>query len=412
MNKKNIFLLSILIAILVIGITPFSSAETPAIPVLTSFDANSSSGSGFVCAVYFTGAGCPHCVNAKPVVEKVLNDTPGLVLIRYEVQQTQGNAGIFQSYAESYSLSLGIPLILFGQNQSISGDTPIIEELRNEVLQLKSNPCPLADGTSIPYEELNISSLRGSFDILSNTNVTSYNSNSTAPNNVTNLSFFRIVGLALANSMNACILLVLALILIAVLSANPDKKYKVLMAGLAFAFAVFVTYFIVDTLIVAFIRSISSYQVILHKVFAVLIILLGLLNIRDFLSYVPGRFATEMPIMFRPKVKKIISRVTGPKGAFVIGVITTLFLLPCTIGPFWGAGDSLSSLQLVKALPWIGLYNLVFILPILIITLIIYFGLSSVENVAGWRDKNVKYIHLAAGLLMLILGIAMLAGLL
>jgi cytochrome c biogenesis protein CcdA len=343
-----------------------------------------------------------------------VNDTPNIVLIKYEVQQVKGNAAVFQSYAEAYGLDLGIPLIFFGQGNSLSGDTTIIDGLKTKVDSLKFNSCPLPDGSSIPFEQLNISSLPGTPEVmLCGKNITT-TTNATCEPSKNELSFFKIVLLALGSSLSPCIYLVLLLILIAILTANPNKKSKVLWAGLAFALAVFLTYFAVGVLIVFFfqaIKAITSIQPILHIVFAVIVILLGLLNIRDFLSYVPGRFATEMPIMFRPKVKKLIEKVTSPKGAFIIGIFTTIFLLPCTVGLYLIAGGILSSLQFVNTLPWLGLYNLVFALPIVIVTLIIFIGLSSVENVAGWRDRNVKYIHLAAGIIMLLLGIAMLIGL-
>jgi len=406
MRKTNKFaFLVILSIILCLGMIDLSSAQ---------LELAAPGNSNYVCAVYFTGAGCPHCAKAKPIVEQVVNETPNLVLIKYEVQQVKGNAAVFQSYAESYGLDLGIPLILFGQGNSLSGDAPIIDGLKSMVDLTKFNSCPLPDGSAVPLEQLNISSLPGKPEImLCGKNITS-TTNATCEPSQAEFSFFKIVFLALGSSLSPCIYLVLILILIAILTANPDKKSKVLLAGLAFALAVFLTYFVVGLFVVFFfqaIKAITSIQPILHIVFAVVVVLLGLLNMRDFLSYVPGRFATEMPIMFRPKVKKLIEKVTNPKGAFIIGVFTTVFLLPCTIGLYLIAGGVLSSLQFVNTLPWLGLYNLVFALPIVVVTLIIYFGFSSVENVAGWREKNIKYIHLAAGILMLLLGIAMLAGL-
>jgi cytochrome c biogenesis protein CcdA len=135
-----------------------------------------------------------------------------------------------------------------------------------------------------------------------------------------------------------------------------------------------------------------------------------LLNIRDFVSYKPGRMATEMPVMFRPKVKKLISKVTSPGGAFIVGIFVTFFLTPCTMGPYLIAGGILSSIEFVKTLPWLALYNLVFILPMIIITLIVYGGLSSVENLSGWKEHNIRYMHLVAGVIMVLLGVIMLFG--
>jgi len=42
----------------------------------------------------------------------------------------------------------------------------------------------------------------------------------------------------------------------------------------------------------------------------------------------------------------------------------------------------------------------------LAITVIVYMGLTEVDKVASWKEKNIKYIHLVTGLLLVVLGIA------
>ena len=56
------------------------------------------------------------------------------------------------------------------------------------------------------------------------------------------------------------------------------------------------------------------------------------------------------------------------------------------------------------------IYNLIFIMPMIAITLIIYVGLATVGHVSVWREKNIRLLHLVAGLILLGLGIAMLLG--
>ena len=57
------------------------------------------------------------------------------------------------------------------------------------------------------------------------------------------------------------------------------------------------------------------------------------------------------------------------------------------------------------------LYNLIFILPMLLITLGIYFGITTTEEAERWRNKKLKVLHLIAGIIILILGIGMLIAL-
>ena len=50
------------------------------------------------------------------------------------------------------------------------------------------------------------------------------------------------------------------------------------------------------------------------------------------------------------------------------------------------------------------LYNFIFVLPLLVILLLVYFGLSA-KKVEGWRKKNRKWMRLITGLIMVGLGI-------
>ncbi|MGY4884152.1 MAG: cytochrome c biogenesis CcdA family protein [Nanobdellota archaeon] len=224
----------------------------------------------------------------------------------------------------------------------------------------------------------------------------------------------RITLLALADSVNPCAIAVLAMILMAILIQNPEKRKKVLLAGIGFVLAVYIGYLVYGLIIIqffrlfaGFLRESSSY---IYNGLAILAMIIGALNIKDFFFYKKGSFATEMPLFMRPKVKKIIDGVTSPVGAFVIGFLVTLFLLPCTIGPYVVASGLLSELGIIGALPWLLYYNLIFVIPMIIITLIVYWGFRRVEDVSGWKEKNIKKLHLIAGILLFLVGLGILLG--
>ncbi|MEE9323534.1 MAG: hypothetical protein V3U72_03225 [Candidatus Aenigmarchaeota archaeon] len=229
------------------------------------------------------------------------------------------------------------------------------------------------------------------------------------------LSIPYILFLAGVDAVNPCALAVLILILVGILTREPEKKRKILFVGLAFTLAIYVTYFLYGLIIIQVfktaVEAIAGIQLYLYKILGVVAIILGILNIKDFFRYKPGGLATEMPISWRPKVRRITSTVTSTKGAFVIGIFVTLFLLPCTIGPYVIAGGILSVISLLETVPWLIIYNMVFVLPMLAITFIIYVGYTTVENVSGWKERNIRYLHLIAGIVMFLLGVAMLFGL-
>ena len=229
------------------------------------------------------------------------------------------------------------------------------------------------------------------------------------------ITLVRIVTLALADAINPCALAIMSMVLVSILMTNPGKKHKVLLGGVTFSLAVFIGYFFYRLIIIQLFKSFIEFTSVIYpyltKGLAVLAILLGIFNIKDFIKYKPGGFATEMPMKMRPRAKQIIKKITSPIGAFFIGIFVTLFLLPCTIGPYLIASGTLSALSFIKTIPWLFLYNLIFIIPMLAITIIVYKGVSTTEKIHGWKERNIKYIHLITGLLLAGLGIAIFTGL-
>ncbi len=228
------------------------------------------------------------------------------------------------------------------------------------------------------------------------------------------LTFWRITTLALADSVNPCAIAVLAMILMALLIQNPEKRKKVLFGGLAFVLAIYIGYLFYGIIIIQFFKLFAEFlrqnSTYIFKGLAILAMILGALNVKDYFYYKKGGVATEMPIAMRPKVKKLIKNITSPIGAFIIGFIVTLFLLPCTIGPYIVASGLLSELGTLGALPWLLYYNLLFIIPMLIIVGLIYFGFTKVNQVSGWKERNIRNLHLIAGLLLFSVGVALLMG--
>lgn len=228
------------------------------------------------------------------------------------------------------------------------------------------------------------------------------------------ITLAKVISLATVDAINPCALAVLAMMLIAIITYNPKKKINVLLSGLSFSLAVFVMYMIYGIFIIKSFQIMSSIVMVriwLYKILGFLAIILGLLQIKDFFIYSPGGITTEMPLIIRPKVKNIINGITSPYTAFGVGLFVTVFLLPCTIGPYIILGGMLSYSEIFKSIHLLILYNLIFILPMLLITGIVYFGISKIENISSWKDKNIKILHLISGIIILALGIVMLLGL-
>jgi len=100
-----------------------------------------------VCIVYFTGIGCPHCAQVSPVLEGLLEEYQGkLVIIEYEIYQQKENGQVMLQYNSEYGSGLGIPLVIFKSYDHVVGDVPIIQNIRNKIdsyIAKGGNDCPL-----------------------------------------------------------------------------------------------------------------------------------------------------------------------------------------------------------------------------------------------------------------------------
>jgi hypothetical protein len=223
-----------------------------------------------------------------------------------------------------------------------------------------------------------------------------------------------IIALAAVNAVNPCALAVLVVILLAIITRNPGRRGTVLLAGLAFSLSVFVFYLAYGILLVSLfsaVREAASLQPLLTRGLGLVSVGIGLLHIREYLSPGKGTVGTGIPAGWKPRLGEALNRITSPLGAFAVGALVTLFLLPCNIGPYIIGCGVLAVYGPLVAIPYLLLYNLVFILPMLAITAVVYLGVARIGDVKGWREENIGRFHLASGLVILAFGILLLFGL-
>ena len=85
-------------------------------------------------------------------------------------------------------------------------------------------------------------------------------------------------------------------------------------------------------------------------------------------------------------------------GAFVAGVE-----LPCTGGPYLAIILLLSQNFNFTAFLLLVLYNIIFVMPLIIILVLVMLGMK-IQDVKEWKQSNRNYMRLSMGLLMILLG--------
>ncbi len=225
------------------------------------------------------------------------------------------------------------------------------------------------------------------------------------PQTIKEVSLWVVTCAGLVDAINPCAIAVLLILLGGLLVFKEQGKRKVLFSGLSFIAALYLAYFLLGLGLISFLQ-LSGLATIFHRLVGGLAIIVGLFNIKDFICYGGGGFVMEIPRSWRPKMQKLLLKASSPAGAFLIGLAVTAFELPCTGGPYVFVLGLLSHrLSMVETIPLLLYYNLVFVSPLIILTALIYFGYASVERAIDWKERNLRLLHLLAGLMMLLLGV-------
>jgi len=222
-------------------------------------------------------------------------------------------------------------------------------------------------------------------------------------NTIDSLDISLITGAALVDSINPCAIAVLLLLLTGLLTLG-DKK-KALLSGASFILALYLTYLAIGLGLWSTLQ-LTGLGDWLHRIVGFIAIIIGLANIKDYFWHGGLGFVTEIPRSWRSWMKKILRNVTSPLGAFVAGIIVTLCELPCTGGPYIFVLGLLSKgYGITPVVATLAYYNLVFVLPLIVIILLMHFGYTSAVKASKWQNRNIRRLHLVAGLIMLALGL-------
>jgi len=225
---------------------------------------------------------------------------------------------------------------------------------------------------------------------------------------VTSLTIPILIGAAIVDSINPCAFGVL-IFLLAYLFKAFDSRKKVLIHGLVYIGAVFITYLVAGLVLLPIISQFGRVSTVAYIVIGIILLVFGLLEIKDFFFYGKGPSLGILSSASK-RIEMIIKHVTGKLStSFFLGVFVALVELPCTGAVYLGvlALISLAGLNANNLLLLI-LYNFLFVLPLIVILFLIYRG-GQTDKFENMRKKYRRYMRLAIGLLLMVLGWWMIA---
>jgi cytochrome c biogenesis protein CcdA len=212
-----------------------------------------------------------------------------------------------------------------------------------------------------------------------------------------------VLGAAAIDSINPCAIGVL-LFLSSVLLKLSDQKRALLRLGMIYIATVYIIYTLSGLGLIWFQHALidKGFAEIVGITVGILVIVLGLVELKDFFWYGKG-ISLEIAPRYRERLVTMAEKISLV-GIIAIGGFVAIVELPCTGGPYLAITTILAKSFDTRALLYLLLYNFIFVLPLLVILLLIYFGTSTLA-LKAWRQENRKWMNLASGLLMVSLGV-------
>ena len=210
-----------------------------------------------------------------------------------------------------------------------------------------------------------------------------------------------ILGAAAIDSINPCAIGVLILLVSTLFSSAKTRK-KLLRVGFLYIFSVFMTYLLAGLgLLLVFASTPLWLAEYISIAVGVMIIGGGIIEIKDFYWYGKG-FSLAISASMAKRIHEYMVRISTP-GVIFLGAFVALVELPCTGGPYLAVITILSQNFDLFAFSLLVLYNLIFVIPLVVILLMINSG-TKIHVVKKWKQSNRSYMRLTMGILLIILG--------
>jgi len=281
------------------------------------------------CVFYFGASGCHSCEEADQYITEVEAAYPTLSVQRFEVHNVTNWDLMVSLYMAHNMTTYSTPVAFIGDKVLI-GPSSIKDQLVGLLLNNTGRECPSVNAT-IPS-----------------------NSSATSP------PVEIILAMAFADSLNPCAIAVLLLLIVALSAAGE----KVFATGAAYIAGNFVAYLLIGYGIFAIL---SQFQLPFYttKIIGALAVVVALVSL-----------FSKIPVSQKPTVKKLIEGATAPPVAFFAGAIISAIELPCTGGPYFLATALMRQYNLgqFEVLGFLMLYNLIFVLPLVLILLLNIFA--------------------------------------
>ena len=346
-----------------------------------------------VSVAYFYSPGCLECDRVARDLSYLEQEYPHLEIRSFDINTCAPlNEAICDRYGIPAEERLLTPALFIG-NECLIGEEISVERLEALIQRYGEEPC------TVPWE-----GLEGQSSSAVNRIIERFRS----------FSFVAVLGAGLVDGLNPCAFATI-IFFVSYLTVMERKGREILYVGGAFTAAVFLTYLLVGIGVLSFVHSLGVAKTLSRLIYlgtAIFCLVLAAVSMFDLFRIRQGRVedvALKLPQVLRRRVQKTIREGANVRNyvwaAFVSGFFVSLLELACTGQAY------LPTIIFVTGIPelrmngvgYLTLYNLMFIVPLVVIFLLVFYGTTSLQ-LARLLRRNVALVKLLTAVLFAALG--------
>ncbi|NLW51686.1 MAG: hypothetical protein GXY85_12730 [Candidatus Brocadiaceae bacterium] len=349
------------------------AAPAPAAgPTTARLHPHPESAPGAVRLVYFDRPGCPECLRVKALFEDLRRLHPDVAIEAFDLGLSESAAVLNAAICEG----LGVPReqrfvapSVFSSRGGLVGSEITLSALSELAHDGRGLPSPIEafgqpdDGRAVIEETYG------------------------------DLGVVLIVSAALADGFNPCAFTVIIFFLSYLAHVGRGRR-QIVQVGAVYTAAVFVTYLGIGVALLGAAQAADAWSGPIHAVMAALALTAAALSLRDGVRCLRGHatdLTLSLPEGIRSRIRLTISRRTRMgltlAATATLGAVVALLEFPCTGWVYLPIVIALRHMPQARwgAFGWLVLYNVIFILPLVVVFTAVVFGLTSERLTALFR---------------------------
>ena len=349
---------------------------------------------------YFHKRGCQKCARASAILKRLKTKYPQIIV---ELKYAKESRELLEAMGALYEVPevkrLTTPAVFIG-------DGYLLDELDEKRLETVIQKY-LRTGVASRLPEAAAQTGEASDEIVDRFNA---------------FGTLAVAGAGLLDGINPCAFATIVFF-ISYMSLVGRQRKEMLVAGGAFAAAVFVTYLLLGIGLLKFLSFLNEFSVLAKCVYLLAAIgtfALAFLSLYDAYKAKQGKvkeITLQLPKSLKQRIHKVIREQTRTSGmiigALVIGFAISALELVCTGQVYLPTITFVMGVEGMRAhaLAYLILYNLMFIVPLLVVFGFVYWGTTSMQ-LGGVLQRHLMSVKLGTGILLFGLGIWLLTGVL